>query len=78
MLLRHGVEVGHHTMLLVRASEVRCELRAELTLGLDGSRSEVHEPCPGWPGQSYMKVTCHYSIVTPSRRDGGDIHLQEF
>jgi hypothetical protein len=37
-LLPHGVEVGLHTMLLVRAGEVCCELRAELSPGLDGSR----------------------------------------
>jgi hypothetical protein len=38
-LLPHGVEVGLHTVLLVRTSEVRRELLAELTPGLDGSRS---------------------------------------
>jgi hypothetical protein len=58
-LLPHSVEVGLHAVLLVRAGEVRHELRAELTPGLDGPWSEVHEPCPGWPGQSYMEVTCH-------------------
>jgi hypothetical protein len=46
-LLPHGVEVGLHAMLLICAGEVRCELRAELSTGLDGSRSEVHEPSPG-------------------------------
>jgi hypothetical protein len=35
-LLPHGVEVGLHTMLLVRTGEVLRELCAELTLGLDG------------------------------------------
>jgi hypothetical protein len=65
-------------MLLVLAGEVRREPRAELSPRLDGSWSEVHEPCPGWPGQGYMKVTCHYGIVTPSRRDGDDVDLQEF
>jgi hypothetical protein len=65
-------------MLLIRAGEVCCELHAELSPGLDGSRSEVHEPSPGWPGQGYMKVTCHDSIITTSRRDGGDVDLQEF
>jgi hypothetical protein len=29
----------------------------------------------GLPGQGYMKVTCHYGIVTPSRSDGGDVDL---
>jgi hypothetical protein len=77
-LLPHGVEMGLHAMLLVRAGEVRRELHAELSLGLDGSRSEIHEPCPGWPGRGYMKVTCHYGVVTPSRHDGGDVDLQEF
>jgi hypothetical protein len=71
-LLPHGMEVGLHTMLLVCAGEVRRKLLAELTLGLDGSWSEVHQPCSGWPDQGYMKVTCHYSIITPSRHDGGD------
>jgi hypothetical protein len=65
-------------MLLVRAAEFRRELRAELAPGLDGFRGEVHEPCPGWPGQGYMKVTCHYGIVTFSRRDGDDADVQEF
>jgi hypothetical protein len=72
-LLPHSVEVGLHTMLLVHAGEVYRELRAELTPGLDGSWSEVHEPCPGWPDQGYMKVTCHYGFVTPCRHDGDDV-----
>jgi hypothetical protein len=46
-LLPHDVEVGHHTMLLVCAGEVRHELRVELSPGLDGSWSEIHEPCSG-------------------------------
>jgi hypothetical protein len=77
-LLPHSVEVGLHAMLLIRAGKVRRELRAELSPGLDGSWGEVHEPRPGSPGQGYMDVTCHYGIVTPSRRDGGDADLQEF
>jgi hypothetical protein len=47
-LLPHGMKVGLHAMLLVRTREVHRELRAELTPRLDGSRSEVHEPCSGW------------------------------
>jgi hypothetical protein len=74
-LLPHGMKVGLHAMLLVRAGKVRRELRTELSPGLDRSRGEVHEPSPGWPGQGYMKVTCHDSIVSPSRRDGGDVDL---
>jgi hypothetical protein len=77
-MLPHGVEMGLHAMLLVRAGKVRLDLRAELSPGLNGSWSEIHEPCPGWSGQGYMKVTCHYGVVTPSRRDGGDVDLQEF
>jgi hypothetical protein len=77
-LLPHGMEVGLHTMLLVRAGEVHHELCAELSPGLDGSWREVHEPSLGWLGQGYMKVTCHDSIVTTRRRDGGDVDLQEF
>jgi hypothetical protein len=76
-LLPHGVEVGLHAMLLVRTGEVRRELCAELTPVLDGSRGKIHEQGPGWPGQGYMKVTCHDGFVTSSRRDGGDIDLQE-
>jgi hypothetical protein len=64
-------------MLLVRAGEVRSELRAELTPGLDGSWGKIHEPGPGWPGQGYMKVTCHDGFVTSGRRDSGDVDLQE-
>jgi hypothetical protein len=77
-LLPHSVELDLPAMLLVRAGEVRHELRAELTPGLDGSWSEVHEPRPGWLSQGYMEITCHYSIITPSRRDGGVVDLQEF
>jgi hypothetical protein len=76
--LSHGVKVGLHTVLLVRTGKICRELCAELTPGLDGSRSEVHELGPGWPGQGYMKVTFHDGVVTPSRRDGGDVDLQEF
>src|SRR5579883_1906879 len=77
-LLPHGMKVGLHTMLLVRTGEVRRELCAELSPGLDGPRGEVHEPSPGWPGQGYMEVTCHSCVVTPRHGDGGDIDLQEF
>jgi hypothetical protein len=77
-LLPHSVEVGHHAVLLVRTVEVPREQRAELSPGLDGSRGEIHEPYPGWPGQGYVEVTCHYGVVTSSRRDGGDVDLQEF
>jgi hypothetical protein len=42
---------------------------------LDGSRGEIHEPSPGWPGQGHVEVTRHYSVITPSRRDGGDVDL---
>jgi hypothetical protein len=76
-LLPHSMELGLHAMLLVRAGEVCRELCAELTPGLDGPWGEVHEPCPGWPGQGYMEVTCHHGVVTPCRCDGGDVDLQE-
>jgi hypothetical protein len=77
-LLPHSVEVGLHAVLLVCASEVRREQRVEFSPGLDGSRGEIHEPSPGWRGQGHVEVTCHYGVVTPSRRDGGDLDLQEF
>jgi hypothetical protein len=77
-LLSHGVKVGLHTVLLVRTGKICRKLCAELTLGLDGSQSKVHELGPGWPGQGYMKVTCHDGVVTSSRLDGGDVDLQEF
>jgi hypothetical protein len=77
-LLSYDVEVGLHTVLLVRTGKVCRELCAELSPELDGSRSEGHEPGPGWPGQGYMKVTCHDGVVSPSHRDGGDVDLQEF
>jgi hypothetical protein len=77
-LLPHSMEVGLHAMPLIRAGEVRHVLRAELSLELNGSWGEVHEPCSGWPGQGYMEVTSHNGIVTPSRCDGGDVDLLEF
>jgi hypothetical protein len=43
-LLPYSMEVGLHAMLLIRAGQVRRELRVELSPGLDGSWSEVHEP----------------------------------
>src|SRR6185503_19543391 len=45
--------------------------------GLNCPRSEVHEPSPSWPSQGYMKVARHYSVVTTSCCDGGNVHLQE-
>jgi hypothetical protein len=77
-LMPHGVKVGLHTVLLVCTGKICRELCSELTLGLNGSRSEAHEPGPGWPGQGYMKVTCHDGVITPICRDGGDVDLQEF
>jgi hypothetical protein len=46
-LLPHSVEVGLHAVLLVLAGEVCRKQHAEFSPGLDGSRGEVHEPCPG-------------------------------
>jgi hypothetical protein len=77
-LLPYSVEVGLHTVLLVHTGKICRELCAKLTPGLDGSRSKVHELGLGWPGQGYMKVTCHNGIVTSDRRYGGDVDLQEF
>jgi hypothetical protein len=72
------MEVGLHAMLLVSASEVRCEPHAELFLGVDRSWGKVHEPSPGWLRQGYIEVCCHYDGVSTCCRNGGDIHLQEF
>src|SRR6185295_18367156 len=49
--LTHSVEVGLHTMLLVRTGEVHSEPCTEVLPRLDRPRSEVHEPSPGWPRQ---------------------------
>jgi len=76
--LPHSVEVGLHTMLLVRTSEVRREPRTELFPGLNRPRSKVHEPSSDWPGQGYMKVARHDGVVTSSCCDGGNVPLQEF
>jgi hypothetical protein len=48
--LPHCMEVSLHAMLLISAGEVRYEPQAELFPGVDRSRSDVHEPDPGWPG----------------------------
>jgi hypothetical protein len=72
------MEVGLHTVLLIRTGKVCRELCAQLTPGSDRSLGKVHELGPGWPDQGYMEVTCHDGVVTSSRRDGGDIDLQEF
>jgi hypothetical protein len=77
-LLPHSVEVGLHTVLLIRTGKVCRELCAQLTPGLNRPRSEIHEPSPGRPGQGYMEITCHNGFVTSRRRDGGDVDLQEF
>jgi hypothetical protein len=65
-LLPHGVKMGLHTVLLVRAGEVHRELRTELSPGLDRPRGKVREPSPGRPGQGYMEVTRHDGVVTPA------------
>jgi hypothetical protein len=77
-LLSHGVKVRLHTVLQVCTGKICRKLCAELTPGSDGSRSKVHEPGPGWPGQGYMKVTCHDGFVTSSRCNSGDVNQQEF
>jgi hypothetical protein len=74
-LLPHSMELGLHAVLLVRAGEVHREQHTEFSPRLDGSWGEIHEPSSGWPSQGYMKVTCHYGVVTPSRRDGSDVDL---
>jgi hypothetical protein len=76
--LPYGMEMSLHTMLLISTGEVRCEPCTELFPGVDGPWGEVHEPGPGWPGQGYMEVACHYGSVSTSCRNGGDIDLQEF
>jgi len=75
--LPHCMEVGLHAMLLVSTGEVRRERRTELFPGPDRSRSEVHEPSPGWSGQGYMKVARHDGVVAASCCDSGDVNLQE-
>jgi hypothetical protein len=72
------MEMSLHAMLPISTSEVCCELCTELFLGVDRPRSEVHEPSPGWPGQGYMEVACHYGSVSTSCRNGSDVDLQEF
>ena len=72
------MEVGLHAMLLISASKVRCEPRAELFPGVGRSWGKVHEPSPGRPRQGNMKICCHYSGVSTCCRNGGDVHLQEF
>jgi hypothetical protein len=76
--LPHCMEVSLHAMLLVCTGKVRCEPCTELFLGVDRPRGKVHEPGPGRPGQGYMEVACHYSSVSTSCRNGGDVDLQEF
>jgi hypothetical protein len=76
--LPYSMEMSLHTMLLISTSEVRCESRTELFLGVDGPWGKVHEPCLGWPGQGYMEVARHDGSVSISCRNGGDIDLQEF
>ena len=46
-LLPHGMEVGLHALLLVRAGKDCRELRTEFPPGLDRSRGKIHEPSPG-------------------------------
>jgi hypothetical protein len=67
-----------HTMLLISTGEVSCEPCTELFPGVDRPRGEVHELGPGWPGQGYMEVACHYGTVSTNYRNGGDVDLQEF
>jgi hypothetical protein len=78
VLLRHCVEVGFHTVLLVSAGEVRKEPRAELFPGVDLPWGEIHAPSPGRPRQGDMKICRHHSDVSTCCRDSGDVHLQEF
>jgi hypothetical protein len=65
-------------MPLISAGEVRYEPRAELFPGVDRPRDKVHELGPGRPRQGNMEVCFHYSGVSTRRRNGGDVHLQEF
>jgi hypothetical protein len=76
--LPHYMEVSLHTMLLISTSEVRCEPRTELFLGVDRSWGEVHELGPGRPRQGYMEVCFHYNSVSTCCRNSGDVYLQEF
>jgi hypothetical protein len=76
--LPHCTEMSLHAMLLISTGKVCCKPRTELFLGVDRPRGEVHEPGPGRPSQGYMEVACHYSSVSTSCRNGGDVDLQEF
>jgi hypothetical protein len=76
--LPYCMEMSLHTMLLISTGEVCYEPCTDLFLGVDRPRGEVHEPGPGWPGQGYMEVACHYGSVSTSYRNGGDVDLQEF
>jgi hypothetical protein len=65
-------------MLQLSTSEVCYKPCTELFPGVDRPWGEVHVPGPGGPGQGYMEVACHYSSVSTSCRNGGDVDLQEF
>lgn len=69
------MEMGLHTMLLVRAGEGHGEPHAELFPGKDRSLGKIHEPSLGWPGQGYMKVARHDGAISVSPHDNGDIDL---
>jgi hypothetical protein len=64
--LPHSVEVGLHAVLLVSASKVRCELRAELFQGVDRSWGKVHEPSLGGPRQGDMKIFAITTVFPPA------------
>jgi hypothetical protein len=76
--LSYGMEMSLHTVLLISTGKVCCEPCIELFLGVDGSRGQVHELGPGWPGQGYMEVARHHSSVSTSCHNGGDVNLQKF
>lgn len=73
--LLHDMEMGLHTMLLVRAGEGHGEPHAKRFLGKDRSLGKIHESSPGWLGQAYMKVACHDDTISASPHDSGDIDL---
>jgi hypothetical protein len=76
--LPHCMKMSLHAMLLISTGEVRYESCTKLFAGVDQRWGKVHELGPGQPGQGYMEVAYHYSSVSTSCRNGGDVDLQEF
>jgi hypothetical protein len=74
-VLHHGVEMDLVTRASVGALKVGHELMAQLSLGEQQFRGQVHDPRSNRVSQGHREVVGHDSLIPSCNEDGGGVDL---